>query len=175
MRLEMPHSYSQEPVHGLEIGLPHCWLHDNPRRSMGHCPSHNRSLIEGKGPGHPCVNPPAQQSFRFDFLGGSPIKDASGDGSSNHQPSPHLPPRGWDHNRHQRDQRPPSPQFPLPSLDCGFEINRSSLLMASLMLSRSNRSDGSQHSQWGRQHQEDGAHMKINLPVFKDEGVLRTQ
>ena len=41
--------------------------------------------------------------------------------------------------------------------------------MASLMLSRLDRSDGSQHSQQGRWHPEDGDHMKINLPVFKDE------
>ena len=41
--------------------------------------------------------------------------------------------------------------------------------MASLMLSMSDRSEGSWCSQQGRQHQEDGAHMKINLPVFKDE------
>ena len=36
------------------------------------------------------------------------------------------------------------------------------------MLSRSDRSDGSQHSQRGRWHREDRAHMKINLPIFKD-------
>ena len=30
-------------------------------------------------------------------------------------------------------------------------------------------SGGSWHSQCGRQHREDRAHMKINLPVFKDE------
>ena len=41
--------------------------------------------------------------------------------------------------------------------------------MASLISSRSNGADGSQTSQRGRQHQEDGAHMKINLPIFKDE------
>ena len=41
--------------------------------------------------------------------------------------------------------------------------------MASLMSSRSDRSDGSWHSRQGRWHQEDKAHMKINLPVFKDE------
>ena len=41
--------------------------------------------------------------------------------------------------------------------------------MASSMLSMSNRSEESQHSQQGRQHQEDRAHMKINLPVFKDK------
>ena len=71
------------------------------------------------------------------------MKDASGDGSSDHQPSPHWPPRGQEHNRCQRDQRPPSPQFPSPSLDCGFESDRSSLTMTSSMLSRSDRSDGS--------------------------------
>ena len=37
------------------------------------------------------------------------------------------------------------------------------------MSSRSDRSDGSWHPRQGRWHQEDGAHMKINLPVFKDE------
>ena len=74
--------------------------------------------VRARDPGHPCVNPLAQQPFRFDQLRGSPIKDASGDGSSDHQPSPHLPPRGRDCNRHQRDQRPPSPQFPLSSPDC---------------------------------------------------------
>ena len=42
------------------------------------------------------------------------------------------------------------------------------------MLSRSDRSDGSQHSWQGRQHWEDGAHMKINLPVFKDEDAKDT-
>ena len=41
--------------------------------------------------------------------------------------------------------------------------------MASSMLSRFDRSDRSQCPRQGRQHQEDGAHMKINLPVFKDE------
>ena len=41
--------------------------------------------------------------------------------------------------------------------------------MASLISSRPDRSDGSWHSQRGRWHQEDGAHMKINLPVFKDK------
>ena len=46
-----------------------------------------------------------------------------------------------------RDQRPPSPQFPSPSPDQGFESNRSSLSMTSSMLSRSDRSDRSLMSQ----------------------------
>ena len=130
--------------------------------------------VKVRGPGHPHVNLPAQQPFRFDCLRGPPIKDASGDGGSDCQPSPHWPWRGWDCNRHWRDQRPPSPQFPSPSLDHEFESNRSSLLMASLMSSGSDRSDRSQHSQWGIWHQEDRAHMKINLPVFKDEDAKDT-
>ena len=118
--------------------------------------------VKARGPEHQHVNPLAQQPFRFDHPRGFPIKDASWDGGSNHQPSLHWPPRGWYCNRCWKDQRPLSPQFPLPSPDCGFKSNRSSLSMAFLMSSRSDRSDGSLHSQ-------DGAHMKINLPVFKDE------
>ena len=37
------------------------------------------------------------------------------------------------------------------------------------MLSRSDWSDRSRHSSQGRQHQEEGACMKLNLPIFKDE------
>ena len=81
--------------------------------------------VKVRGPGCPCVNLPAQQPFRFDPPRGFPMNDASRDGGSNHQPSPHWPPRGQEHNRHQRDQRPPSPRFPSPSPDCWFESNRS--------------------------------------------------
>ena len=49
--------------------------------------------VKAKGPGHPRVNLPAQQPFRFDCPRGSPIKDASGDGGSDCQPSPHQPPQ----------------------------------------------------------------------------------
>ena len=115
--------------------------------------------------------PAGPKPFRFDHPRGSPIKDASGDGSSNHLPSPHWPLRGQDCNRFWRGQRPPSPWFPSPSPHHGFESDRSSLLTASSMSSRSDRSDGSWHPRWGRQHVEDRAHMKINLPVFKDEDV----
>ena len=125
--------------------------------------------VKARGPGHPHVNLLAQQPFRFDPPRGSPKKDASSDGGSDHQPSSHWPPRDQECNRRQRDQRPLSLWFPSPSLDCGFESNRSLLSMTSLMLSRSDRSDRSQHPRWGRWHWEDGARMKINLPVFKDE------
>ena len=125
--------------------------------------------VKARGTGHTCVNLPAQQHFRFDHLRGSPIKDASGDGGCDPQPSPCQPPRGWDCNRQRRDQRPLLPWFPSPSWDWGFKSNRSSLSMASSVSSRSDRSDGSQHSWQGRWYQEGGAHRKINLPAFKDK------
>ena len=89
------------------------------------------------------MNLPAQQPFWFDPPRSSPLKDASGDGGSDHQLSPHRPSRGQECNRHWRDQRPQSPRFPSPSSDLGFESNQSSLSMASSILSRSNRSDRS--------------------------------
>ena len=88
---------------------------------------------------------------------------------SDHPSSPCWSSRGWERNRFWRDQRPQSPCFPSPSPDFGFKSNQSLLSMASLMLSRSDRSDGSWHPRRGREHQEEGAHMKINLPIFKDE------
>ena len=125
--------------------------------------------VKARGPGHPHVNLLAKQPFWFEPPRGSPLKDVSWDGGSDHQPSPCWPSRGQEHNRHWRDQRPPSPQFPSPSPDCRFKSDWSLLSMASSMLSRSDRLDGSQCPKRGRWHQEDGAHMKINLPVFNNE------
>ena len=122
--------------------------------------------VKARGPGHPHVNPPAQQPFWFDRPRSSPLKDASGDGGSDCQLSPS---RGWECNRHWRDQRPQSHQFPSPSPDCGFKSNQSLLSTASSMSSRSDRSDGSRHPRRGRWHWEEGACMKIKLPLFKDE------
>ena len=68
--------------------------------------------VRVRGLGCPHVNPLDQQTFRFDHMRGSPIKDTPGDGGSGHQPSPCLPSGGQDCNRWWRDQRPPSPLFP---------------------------------------------------------------
>ena len=84
-------------------------------------------------------------------------------------PSCHWPSRGLEHKRHWRDKRPQWPRFPSPSPDHGFKSDRSSLLTTSSMLSRSDQSDRSRCSRWGRWHWEDGACMKINLPIFKDK------
>ena len=50
--------------------------------------------MKARGLGHPCVNLPAQQPFRFDHPRGSPMKDTSRDGGSDCQPSPCQPLRG---------------------------------------------------------------------------------
>ena len=166
MRLEMLHSYSLEWVCGLRTNLPCCWPHDNSRRLMSDCPGHNRPLCKGKGAGAlmcKSVNPTTLQVWLTKEF---PHKGYPQDGGSNHQSLPCQPPRGWDCNRCWRDQRLPPPQLPSPSLDRGFESDRSLLSTALSMSSMSDRSEGSQQ---GRQHQEDGAHMKINLPVFKDK------
>ena len=129
--------------------------------------------VKVRGPGHPHVNLLTQQPFRFDHPRDSPRKDTPGDASSDNQPSPHQPSRGWDCNRCQRDQRQPPPQLPSPSPspDHRLKSDRSSLSMALSMSSMSARSEGFWHSQHGRQHREVRAHMKINLPVFKDENT----
>ena len=125
--------------------------------------------MKARGLGYPHVNPLTQQPFRFDCPRDSPRMDNPGDLSPNHQPLPHQPSRGWDHNRYWRDHMQPPHRLPSPSPDHGFKSNRSLLLMASSMSSMTDRSEGSQCSQGGRWHREDGAHMKINIPVFKDE------
>ena len=79
------------------------------------------------------------------------------------------PLRGWDHKWCRRDQRLPPPQLPLPSPDHGFKSDRSSVLTALSMSSLSDRLEGSQHSWHGRQCRVTETHMKINLPIFKDE------
>ena len=125
--------------------------------------------IKVRGPGHPQVNLLTPKPFRFDWQGGSPQKDIPGYVISDHQLSPHWPLRDQNCNRHRRDQGLPPPQPPSLSLD--HESDRHSVLMASLMSSLSDRSEGIQCPWWGKQCGEAGAHMKINLPIFKEEDV----
>ena len=96
--------------------------------------------VKVRGPGCPHVNQSTQQPFRFDCTRGSPLRWRV---DSDHRPLLHWQPRGQDCNRYLRDQRPPLPQLSLPSPDLGFESDRSSLLTASLM---SSRSEGSERS-----------------------------
>ena len=114
------------------------------RRAIAQAISDNR--VKARGPGHPHGNLPAQQPFQFNVLRNSPPKDMPRDDGSDYPGSPHRPSRGCKCSRRWRDQRPQLPRFPLPSLDCGFESDRSLLSMMSSMLSRSDHSDESRHS-----------------------------
>ena len=120
------------------------------KRAIAQAVSDNR--VKARGPGCPHVNLPAQQPFQFNSLRNSPPKDMLGDDGSDYPWSPHRSSRGHRCNRRWRDQRPQSPRFPLPSPDCGFESDRSSLLTTSSMSSRSDHSDESRSSRQGRQH-----------------------
>ena len=63
----------------------------------------------------------------------------------------------------------------LPSPNCRFESDTSLVLTASLVSLLLDRSKGSRHSQHGRQCRETRAHMKINLPIFKDKDAVTYQ
>ena len=110
----------------------------------------------------------AQQPFRFNTSRTSPSGDALAHYSSDKGQTPRWPSQGRGHNRRWRDQQPWSPRFPSPSPDCGFKSDRSSISTASSISSHSDCLDGSRHFRRGRRHREE-THMKINLPIFKDE------
>ena len=52
------------------------------KRAIAQAVSDNR--VKARGPGHPCVNLPAQQPFQFNAQRVSPPKDVSGDCSSDY-------------------------------------------------------------------------------------------
>ena len=102
--------------------------------------------VKARGPGCPQVNLPVQLPFRFDTSRTSLPRDLLANCSSDEGRTPQQPSRGRGHNRRWRDQQPLSPRFPSPSLDHGFESDRSSASMASSISSQSDHSDGSGHS-----------------------------
>ena len=78
----------------------------------------------------------------------------------------------WGQNRGQRQQElwVTPPQLSLLSSDHGLESDRSTVSTSSSVSSMSERSGGSRHPHHGRHpHKEPGGHVKINLPVFKEE------
>ena len=114
------------------------------KRAIAQPVSDNR--VKARGLGCPYANLLAQQPFWFNAHRGSPLKDVSRDCSSDYPPTPCHSSRGQECNRRQRDQRPQSPRFYSPSLDHGFESDRSSLSMTSSMSSRWDHSDRSRCS-----------------------------
>ena len=135
------------------------------KRAITHALSDQR--VKARGPGHPRVNLPAQQPFRFNTSRtpppGDPPTQVEPEGST-----PQRPFRDRGHHRRRREQTSRMPRIPSLSPDRGFESNQSSMSVASLMSSQSDCSDRSGHSRHGRRHREETC-MKINLPIFKDE------
>ena len=78
----------------------------------------------------------------------------------------------WDHSQRWQDLWATLPPSLSPLPDHRFESDCSSGSTSSSVSSRSNRSGGSRHSNCSWQHfKESEGHMKINLPVFKDEDM----
>ena len=85
-----------------------------------------------------------------------------------HQEWGQAPQWGWDQRQQELWVAPP--WLPLLSSDHRFESEKSSASTSSSVVSMSERSGGSRHPHHGQYpHRETGGHMKINLPVFKDE------
>ena len=75
----------------------------------------------------------------------------------------------WDHSYRQWDPVATLTPSPSPSPDCRLESDRNSVSASLSVSSRSDRSGGSGHWHHGWCHWEPRGHMKINLPIFKDE------
>ena len=141
---------------------------------MSNHPDHHRMPDRGeraRATTFPSINP---STIQIPPSRGFFPKRDPGDASFDHQPLHHRPQRGQDCNWDQRDQRLIPPQPPSLSLDCGFKSDRSSVLTALSVSLQSDRLEGSQCSWCGRQCRETRAHMKINLPIFKDEDAKDT-
>ena len=127
MRLEMPHSYSQELEHRLENWptLPQIqWQFKRvkgplPKLQQDHrvkvretrtspCESASPTILSGLIPLEVALQRMCLENVQVQLP----------------TVTPWQPSRGLEHNRHWRDQMPQSPQFPSPSPDCGFESNR---------------------------------------------------
>ena len=67
------------------------------RRAIAQAISDNR--VKARGPGHPRVNPPAQQPFKFNTPRASPPGDVFIHYSSDNERTPQQPSRGQGHNR----------------------------------------------------------------------------
>ena len=85
------------------------------RRAIARAISDHR--VKARGLGHPRVNPPAQQPFRFNTSRASPPGDQSAHEVPKDRQTPQWPFHGQGHNRRRRDQRLRSPRLPSPLPD----------------------------------------------------------
>ena len=130
--------------------------------------------VEARGPGHPHLYPVKPQPFKFHHGAESPWDEqilSTGKHAEKTISDHHLNKAQWgqNHEQWQRDQELVQPWLPSPSPDWGFESDQSLVLTASSISSHLDRSNGSQHPHHGRCCWQAGGHMKINLPIFKDE------
>ena len=134
--------------------------------------------IEARGPGHANSHLPALLPFRFCNQDGllqeerlHRTNECMVEPRHAHQTSRHeqgwVPQCGKDHGQMQWD--PWAALTQKPSLDCGFESDRSSMSTSSSVSSRFDRSGGSRCMHHGQCSREPGGYMKMNLQVFKDK------
>ena len=130
--------------------------------------------IGTRGPGCPCSCLTTPQPFRFYCGDESPKEECIKDPSFDHWSPTHCKPLpGRDHGQQPRNPRPVLPH-PSPSPDHGFKSNRSLVLTALSVSLQCDKSEGSWHPPHGRHRRETRGHMKINLPIFKDEDMKDT-
>ena len=137
--------------------------------------------IKPRRPVCTCSIPPVSILFNFSNQGQSPWATGPSTpieqwGVPNCNPRPLYQEWGLvlqkDWGQGQLELWPVPPPLPLPSPDCGFESDQSLASTSSMVSARSDRCGGSRHSHHGwKCHRESGGHMKINLPVFKDEDM----
>ena len=147
--------------------------------------------IKPGGPGHLSSIPPASTPFNFSNQGLSLWPASLPTAAAwwevpRHGPRPgyqewcQTPQQGWDWDCVRsrlggNELWATPPPLPLPSPDHGFESDQGSASTSSWVSLRSKTLGGSRHPCHGQQpHQESRGHMKINLPVFKDEDTKDT-
>ena len=137
--------------------------------------------IEPRGPCYLCSIPPASTPFNFCNQDSSPwlanlLEAAKWWEVPSLGPQPVYQEQGWapqcsqDWGQGQWELWVAPPWSPLHLSDHGFKSDRSSASTSSSVASMSEGSEGSRHPyhvQWP--HREPGGHVKINLPVCKDE------
>ena len=133
---------------------------------------------DARGPGHPCTHPPAFLPLRFSEQNRNPpegrllstdkcMKEHRCTHQMSHQDLGWVLQWGQDHGQMRWYLQ--AALSPSSSPDCGFKGDRSSVSTCSSVSSRSDRSGSSRCTHCGQCCGEPGDHMKINLPVFKDE------
>ena len=142
--------------------------------------------IKPRGPGHPSTIPPASTPFNFCNQDSSPWKANLLPATKwweiprlgphpGYQEQGQTPQWGQNWGERQWELWAAPPQSHLHLSDHGFKSDRSSVSTSSSVASMSERSGGSRCPHHDQQPcRESRGHMKINLPIFKDEDTKDT-